>query len=140
MDYRRFGDRIVVRLDCGDEIIASLKEIAIKENIRLAEVSGIGATDHFTVGVFNLEKRAYDTAAFDGNHEITALCGNINTMNDETYNHVHITCAGNGGNVVGGHLIESRISLTGEIIISVIDGRVDRKRDADLKINRFSFE
>lgn len=139
MEYRRFDDKIVLRLDKGDEIIACVKDVATKENIRLASVSGIGGTDDVLVGVFNIGKHAYDEFKLTGTHEITSLTGNINTMNDEVYTHLHITLAGKGGNVVGGHLLNCVISLTAEIFISVIDGRVDRKKDEDLQINKFAF-
>ena len=51
MDYRRFGDRIIARIDKGEEIHEQLKSIALRENIKLAEVSALGAVDDFTVGV-----------------------------------------------------------------------------------------
>lgn len=138
MKYRRFGNNIVLRLEVGEDINQALLELAAKENIALARVSGIGATDDFTVGVFDLEKQDYEHFRFTGNHEITALAGNISTMNGEAYVHLHINCAGKSGAIVGGHLLKSRISLTAEIIIDIIDGSADRFRDAELKINLLS--
>ncbi|MBR6335605.1 MAG: DNA-binding protein, partial [Clostridia bacterium] len=80
MEYRKFGSRIVLRLDKGDEIVSSVLETAAKENIALASVYGIGGTDFAKVGVFNTEKKAYDEFELRGTHEITSLTGNINTM------------------------------------------------------------
>ena len=31
MEYRRFGDKYIVRLERGDEIIESIKKLAIEE-------------------------------------------------------------------------------------------------------------
>ena len=137
MDYKRFDNIIAVRLDKDDEISEQIKLIAEKENITAGSVSGIGATDDFTIGVFDLEKSDYEQFSFTGNHEITSLSGNISTMNGEKYVHLHITCAGKEGKIVGGHLLKGVISLTGEIFISVADGLIDRKRDETLGINRF---
>lgn len=139
MEYKIFGSTAVVRLDKGDEICACVRAIAEKENITLGDVTAIGATDDFTVGVFDVEKKAYEKFSFTGNHEITALAGNINTMNGGTYTHMHITCAGPGGKIVGGHLLEAKISLTCEMFIHITDGKVDRKRNEELGINTFSF-
>lgn len=140
MDYRRFGSTVVVRLDRGDEIVACVLELAKRENIRLASVSGIGATADFTVGVFNLNTGVYNQYSYAEPCEITALAGNINTMNGEPYTHLHITCAGDNGRVMGGHLNRAVISLTGEVFIQIADGSVDRFRDPELGINRLKFD
>lgn len=41
MEYRRFKDTIVARLDRGEEILAQVKEIALKEEIKLASVQAL---------------------------------------------------------------------------------------------------
>ncbi|MBQ9485464.1 MAG: DNA-binding protein [Clostridia bacterium] len=139
MQYKRFGDKIFLRLDRGDEIAESIKTVAEKENIAAANISGIGATDGFTVGVFDESKKDYERFSFCGNHEITALVGNISRKGGKVYVHLHITCAGSGGKVVGGHLLAANVSLTAEIIISVASANVSRKHDAAEGINKWSF-
>ena len=42
MDYRRFGNKYVVRLEKGEEIVESIKTLCRENNIRLGTVSGIG--------------------------------------------------------------------------------------------------
>ena len=135
MKYKRFDDTIVLRLEAGEDINGSLMSLAQKEKITLASVSGIGATDDFTVGVFDIESKDYNKKHYTGNHEITSLTGNITEMNGAPYVHLHITCAGKDGNIVGGHLLSARISLTAEIIIQTVGGTVDRARDEEMKIN-----
>lgn len=139
MEYVKSQNAIIVRLDIGEDINESLLKVAEKEKIKFASVSGIGATDDFTVGIFDLDNSQYDSISYHGNHEITSLCGNINTKDDKPYVHLHINCADKTGNIVGGHLLKSRISLTCEIVIAVSDIRVDRKYDEVYKINRLSF-
>lgn len=46
MEYKRFDNDIVLRMNRGEEIITVLKEISTLENIKLATVQGIGACDH----------------------------------------------------------------------------------------------
>lgn len=136
MQYQRSGNKLILRLDPGDEIVHSMLEIAEKEQIAAASISGIGATDDFEVGIFAIERRAYDRYAFRGNHEILNLCGNLSRMNGEAYQHMHITCAGSGGSVVGGHLLKAVISLTAEIVLDVIDTSLDRVHSETIGINR----
>ena len=42
MEYRRFKDTIVARLDRGEEILAQVKEIALKEEIKTGKRTGVG--------------------------------------------------------------------------------------------------
>ena len=139
MEYKRLESVIALRLDKDDDIAESIYKVIEKERIKFAKVSGIGATDDFTVGVFNIEKKEYEKFDFCGNHEINALTGNITEKDGMPYIHLHITATGSGGKVVGGHLIKGVISLTGEIIITVLGGDITREFDENLGINRWKF-
>ena len=57
MDYRRFGNKIIARIDKGEEILEKIKEISLKEDIRLAEVTALGAINDFTAGCLKRWKR-----------------------------------------------------------------------------------
>lgn len=59
MEYRRFDKTIIVRLDKGEEILEQVKELALKERIKLASVQALGAVDRFTVGVFKTDDKKY---------------------------------------------------------------------------------
>ena len=139
METKTFGNAVVVRLDKDDEIVTSLLKVAEAEPLSLASISGIGATDDFEVGVFDLEKGDYDRIHFEGNHEITALVGNLTTKDGAPYLHLHITCAGPGGKIVGGPLFRAHVSLTAEIFLQKANGALDRKFDETLHINKIEF-
>ncbi len=59
MDYRRFGNKIIARIDRGEEILEKVKEIALKENIKLASINALGAINSFTSGVYNVDEKKY---------------------------------------------------------------------------------
>ena len=66
MNYKRFGDKIVARIDKGEEVLEKLKEIALKENIKLANINALGATNDFTVGVFKTKEKKYYANEWNG--------------------------------------------------------------------------
>ncbi len=61
--------------------------------------------------------------------EITSLVGSISTNKGEPYLHLHINLAREDMSVVGGHLIECRLSATCEMFVREIDGVVERTLD-----------
>lgn len=137
MKYKRFGNTIVVRIDRGEEILDKIRELALKENIKLASVTALGATNDFTVGVFNISEKKYYSNEFKGAFEIVSLTGTINTMDGQFYTHIHMSAGNEKGEVFGGHLNRAVISATCEMIVTVIDGEVDRYHDEDVGLNLF---
>lgn len=139
MEYRRFGNSIVARMDKGEEILAQIQEIAQQEHIRLASVTALGATNDFTVGVYKVDEKKYYANEFQGNFEIVSLTGTINTMDGEFYTHIHMSAGNDRGEVFGGHLNRAVVSATCEMVVDVLDGTVDRQYDPVTGLNLFKF-
>ena len=139
MDYRRFGDTLVIRFDPNEEIIENLRAIAEKEQIKLASVEALGAINDFTVGVFDTVEKKYYSNRFQGAYEIVSLTGTITTKDGAFYQHLHMSAGENSGAVVGGHLSRAVVSATCEMIVRVIEGRVERVLDPDIGLNLFRF-
>ena len=139
MEYKKFKDTIIVRIDKNEEILEKIREVAENENIKLASINALGAIKDFTVGVFNVDEKKYYANDFKGNFEIVSLTGTINTMNDEFYTHIHLSAGNDKGQVFGGHLNRAIVSATCEMVINIIDGRVDRKFDESIGLNLLEF-
>ena len=140
MDYRKFNDTFVVRMDRGEEILSALTELCGKEQIRLGSVSALGAADHAVIGLYDVGARQYHRHTFDGPMEITSLLGSISVKDGEPYLHLHINLCREDMSVIGGHLNECRISATCEMIVQQIDGIVERKLDeAVTGLNLYEF-
>lgn len=137
MKYKRFDKTIVVRIDRGEEILDKIRELAIAENIKLASITALGATNDFTVGVFNTDEKKYYANEFKGAFEIVSLTGTINTMDGQFYTHIHMSAGNDKGEVFGGHLNRAVVSATCEMTVTVIDGEVDRYHDDDVGLNLF---
>lgn len=139
MEYRKFKNVIFARIDKGEEILAEIKNIALKENIKLANINALGAVGDVVVGVFKTVEKKYYSNSFKGDFEIVSLTGSINTMNNEFYSHLHMSIGNEDGQVFGGHLNKAIVSATCEMFIYVIDGDVDRYFDEEIGLNLFKF-
>ena len=139
MEYRKFGDTYIVRMDPGEEILTQLKVFAEQEGVKLASVTALGAVKDFTVGVFDTGAKVYKSNRFQGVYEIVSLVGTINTMNDAFYCHLHMCAADQEGHAFGGHLNEAVISSTCELVVTCLPGRTDRVFSDQVGLNLISF-
>ena len=89
--------------------------------------------------MFDTKEKVFKGKTLEGDLEVVSIGGNINTMNGETYVHFHISVADEQGSVFGGHLQEAVISGTGELVLTEINGNVDRKFDEEIGLNLFEF-
>lgn len=53
MEYRKFGNTIIARIDKGEEILEKIKEIALAENIKLANVNALGAICEMVINMID---------------------------------------------------------------------------------------
>ena len=141
MEYRRFGNKIVARIDKGEEICAKVLELAEREDIRLAGVYGLGASDDVTLGVFDTATKYYNKTVYNAtDYEIGSVTGNLSRQGDKPYLHLHAVI---GSPVMGechaGHLNAATISATCELMIDVIDGEVGRKFSDEIGLNLYEF-
>ena len=85
MDYRKFEQGYVLRLDPGEEIVGSLTRLVEQESIQLASVSALGAANDVTIGIFNTVEKKYYSQRYQGDYEISALVGNVTRKEGEPY-------------------------------------------------------
>jgi len=135
MKLRKFGNKLVVRIDKGEEIVETLTQLCKKNKIKLGSVSGVGGIERVTVGSFKAKTKEYFSQELIGDYEITNLIGNISTMKGKIYLHLHITISDSNNNAFGGHLNSAIISTTGEIIIEEIEGEIEREFNEEVKLN-----
>ena len=57
MEYRKFPQGYVMRLDPGEEIVEQLTALVNRENVRLGSVSALGAAGDVTIGIFNTREK-----------------------------------------------------------------------------------
>lgn len=139
MEYKRFEDTIILRIDPEEELCEQLILLARKENILLAEISGLGAVKEFTTGVFDTAAKEYHANSFSGSFEIVSLTGTLTRKDGNPYLHVHMSAGDETGHVFGGHLNRAVVSATAELVIRLIHGTVERKMSEAIGLNLFLF-
>lgn len=113
MDYTREDNRIIVRLDPGENVVASLETLQELEDITSGFLRGIGAVDTVVLGHYDVEEQTYNEETFTGQYEVTSFLGNISP--DKV--HTHIQLGDETFESIGGHCAEATVSGTFEIEI-----------------------
>lgn len=139
MEYRRFENRVFLRVDPTEEIIASIEKVCQAEQISLAEVTGIGAVYDVDAGYFAVKEKKYYSHAMRYEYEMTSLMGTVTQKEGRFYAHLHINVADQYGVVRGGHLRGAKVSATAEIVITIVQGAVGRAFNEKIGLNLFDF-
>jgi len=135
MKYKRLGNRVLIRVDKGEEIVDALKHVCKNLDIGFGSITGIGATDNVTIGLLNTKTKKYQSKRFTGDHEISSLVGNVTMMDGDVYLHLHVTICNAEHIAFGGHLTSAVVSATFEGIIAIIEGQVNRTFDHTVGLN-----
>ena len=139
MEYKQFGNRYVLRLDKDAEITNVLKTFCKEKNITLGTISGLGSLKSATLGFFDPKTKEYKEKTFNEALEMASLVGNIAVKDGEPLLHLHTTIAGKDYKAYAGHLAKATVSLTAEIYIDVIKGKVEKTYDPVTGLNRLNF-
>lgn len=135
MEYIVCDNTVIVRIEKGEEILNTINNLCKKLDIKAGSVSGIGATNNVTMGLYNMDKKEYFKNTFKGDFEITSLTGNISTKDNNPYIHLHINIANEKCETFGGHLNECFISVTCEIFIHILSCKLERYVDKNTGLN-----
>ena len=135
MNYQEFEDVVAFRIDSGEELLEQIVAICQMLNISSGTITGIGATNHVTMGVYEVGTKQYHSKTMTGDHEITNLSGTITMMDDSPYLHLHITVANSHNEAFAGHLNKAVISATFEGVITKIKGTLRRRHNSSIGLN-----
>ena len=135
MDQQRTRYGYALKLDGGEEIIASLTAFAADQSVRAGLISGLGAVGETELGFFVRETGDYVRRTFSGEHEIGSLTGNFSELDGKPFPHCHIMIAADDFAAFTGHLFRGVVTVTCEIQVVSDPGVLRRVRRADLGFN-----
>ena len=108
---------IFIRLFQDEDINEQIKEACKLHDVKTAVVlSGIGQLKQVQLGYFK-EKGDYTPETFNKPLEILSLSGNICKQKNDYIMHLHTVLGDKKKNTVGGHFIDGKIRITGEIVL-----------------------
>ena len=139
MEYTRYENTYVIRLDKGEELVRCLADFCAKEHISYGSVSGIGACDRVLIGIYDVQEQLFHEKEFNETMEIVNMTGNISRTNHGPYLHLHISLAREDLSLIGGHLKECRISATCELHLQTLPLKIGRQPDPDIGLNIYKF-
>ena len=124
MYAKRSGNKLVIRLQAGEDVHYSLLDICREHSVHGAFViSGIGMLSEPELGFF-VKDGQYERQRFPGRHELLNLCGNISLRDGDVMAHLHAMLANEDYSVFGGHLFEARVGLTLEVLLQIVPDEV----------------
>ena len=135
MQYKKFANTYVIRLEKGDEIIDSLKTLVEKEEIRGGFFYGLGAVKNVSLGYFDVGKKEYKEKSFEQDFELTSMVGDVAFSGEKIIVHAHVTLAGEDFKVVAGHLNKATATATTEIVFNPVEGKLSKKIDPITGLN-----
>lgn len=129
----RYG--YAVRIESGEEIVATLAEFARRENVKAAMISGLGAVGACELGLFLPATGQYVRRTFTGDFEIGALTGNVSELDGVPFPHCHAVIAGEDLVAHTGHLFRGVVTVTCEVQVVTDPGVFRRVRHPELGFN-----
>jgi predicted DNA-binding protein with PD1-like motif len=129
----RYG--YALKIDAGEEIVATLSAFATDLGVRAGQISGLGAVGDPELGFFVREKREYVTRRFEGEYEIGALTGNFSELDGKPFPHCHVVIGGRDLAAFTGHLFRGVVTVTCELQVITDPGVLRRVRREDLGFN-----
>lgn len=122
----------VAILDTGEEILASLEQLARTEQLAGSSFKAIGALSRVELGWFNWETKKYQTAVkLDEQVELLSLIGDIGLNDGEPQVHAHLVVGRSDGTAHGGHLLSATVRPTCELVITENPRHLEKKIDPE---------
>jgi len=127
----KIGDKLVVRLEKGEEIVSNLEQALGKADVRAGSFQAIGAVSEATLGHYSLVSKEYSEREFNQPLEIVSLQG---TITGEGV-HPHACLGTKDMETFGGHLVEATVAATCEIVVAPEPGSLERYHDEEIGLD-----
>lgn len=123
MRCRRFGNRYLIRLAAGEEVITALKAVCRRARVQSATFVGLGSVTGITLGLFRHGDRKFHSDVIPGVFAEAPFAGTIIASRGLPRVLCRINLDGGPGTPSrGGQLNSALVSDACEIVLSLTDG------------------
>jgi uncharacterized protein len=117
--------------ESGDEVVSTLTAFAREQGLDSSHFTAIGAFRRATLAYFDRERKEYREIPVNEQVEVLSLIGDIALKGAEPLVHAHAVLGRSDGTTRGGHLIETRVWPTLEVVLSETPGHLRRRYDEE---------
>ncbi|MCA9361322.1 DNA-binding protein [Candidatus Kaiserbacteria bacterium] len=120
------GNKFVIKIEKGEEVLSSLLEFCLTNNIKNASISGLGAVEWVSCGYYSLSDKKYHFKQYDGMYEVLNMTGNVCLKEGKPFVHLHAIFSDTENHTFGGHVEEMRVGVVLELSIEILETNISR--------------
>ena len=121
----------LVRLTHGADLLDELTAACAEAGAASGTIEVIGAVSSLVLGYYHQDRKEYASLSFNGAWEIASALGNISSLDDKPFVHLHVVASGEDGRCVGGHLMPGCTVFAAEAAITALEGHAPPERELD---------
>ena len=140
MEFRKFEDHYVLKLDPGEEVVSTIRDFVQREDIRGGYFMAFGAFSRVKLRYFDVERCEYMDNEVNRQVEVVSLMGNIARKDGRPKLHIHGAFGDQEANTYSGHVAEGVVRPTLEVFLTRFDGEIRRARDPETGLDLLDLE
>lgn len=129
MEFEKFGEHYVLRLDPGEEVMATLLDFVDREDVRGGYFLAFGGFSRVQLDYFDVDAKRFKTNDVDQQVEVVSLLGNVARDHGKPIIHMHGAVSDAQSHTSSGHVASGTVRPTLEVFLTRFDGTINREKD-----------
>lgn len=129
MQFVKADTTYIMRINTDEDVVQVVTEFCSAHTIKNATFTGIGAIKRLTCGYYELSEKKYYFKDYEGLFEVVSLTGNVMLKDEKPFVHVHGVFTGTDNMAFGGHIVEMRVGVVLEVVLTPLSSEISRSLD-----------
>jgi uncharacterized protein len=135
---RKFEGGYQIRFERGERVLETFHTFLAEQRVGWGWFSALGAIEAVEFGFYRLATKEYKRHSFSEELEVCSWSGNVALRDGKPWAHTHAIFGRLDGSTLGGHVFEATVSVTLELILTVLPGHLRREMDPDIGLELLS--